>query len=1135
MRFSAHGRRGKAALERLPMAKNSTGQLSRCLRDIVDSHCNDRELLGRFLDHHDEQAFETLVRRHDRLVRSAIGKVLGNTPAAEDAYQAVFLVLVRRSRTVDWRTGLGPWLYGVAHRVAVKARARSARLARLESAARPGQPILPADLSWVEACDLLHAELDRLPDRYRVPLLLCYLEGKTREEAAAALGITSGTVKGRIRRGCDLLRDRLARRGVALSVGLLAALAAPSVTASTLTSPTAVVAALRGTARTRATELAQEVIMGSILSKLASIAAVGVLSTAVVAVLVAAAGLAAQTQPPDTPAGQKAGNTSVQTEVPGGPLPAGARVRLGTLKWRHGVTSVAFTPDGKAILTGGTDDSIRLWDRQTGKEIRRFQGPPGPSDMNGPSGPIWVALSGNGKYLAANYWNRGIMIWELESGNELRRMPGGAFGAGMLQLTSDGKTLVFRGWNQWALVLETLTGKELQVIKGQQQMAGPIGFNPASAGMAVSPDGKTLASAVVEAPLGGLSGYFVNLIDLESGKVTRQIEESDAVSAVAYSPNGKVLAYGTGLAILLRDAKTAKEIRKIKAPNHVTALAFSPDNKLVAAKAGDLLIRIWDAGTGQEIHKLGEGINNAGFMQPSLMQSFAFSPDSKFLVASAGSSLRMWDVGTGKEVPLSGGHQGPVTGFVVAPDGKTVVSRGGDKALRWDAVTGKELGGFRLPLGTYSVAFTADSRTAALSIGERIHVVDAVTGKELRQLPGPGGKCAVALAFSPNGKVLASRGWSEIQLFDALHGTLLKQIALPAYQLPDPRAGIAGDNVTTMTLAFSPDGQTLAGPVRDTLRFWDVTTAKEIGKSALPQAVTGMMAYSPDGRVLALENTDQTISLWETATGKERGRIGHKAAADSTAEPPFRQGLILAFSPDGGLLATRAGHDVVVWEVVAGKEVGRFKGHEEDITALAFFPDGKSLVSGSADTTSLVWDAGKLKREASAPAAVLQPKEVDALWADLAGDDAAKAFRSILTLASAKQTVPYLRERMQPVPPVDPKIIQQLIADLDSDNFQTRTKASKELEKLGEAAVPALREVLAGKTSLETQQRVQPILAKLTSGVLTVEQVRLVRAVEVLERLATPEARQLLQSLAEGAPGALPTEQARAALGRLAR
>src|SRR5689334_17467757 len=119
------------------MAKHNAGQLTRCLRDMVDSHASDRELLDRFLTHHDEQAFEVLVRRHDRLVRSGIGKVMGNAPGAEDAYQAAFLVLVRRSRTLDWRTGLGPWLYGVAHRVAVKARAQGARVARLESAARP--------------------------------------------------------------------------------------------------------------------------------------------------------------------------------------------------------------------------------------------------------------------------------------------------------------------------------------------------------------------------------------------------------------------------------------------------------------------------------------------------------------------------------------------------------------------------------------------------------------------------------------------------------------------------------------------------------------------------------------------------------------------------------------------------------------------------------------------------------------------------------------------------------------------------------------------------------------------------------------------------------------------------------------
>jgi RNA polymerase sigma factor (sigma-70 family) len=1107
------------------MAKNTGAQLARCLREVVDSPCNDRELLGRFLEHHDEQAFETLVRRHDRLVRSAIGKVLGNTPAAEDAYQAAFLVLVRRSRTVQWRTGLGPWLYGVAHRVAVKARTHSARVKRLDSVARPGQPILPADLSWVEACDLLHAELDRLPDQYRMPLLLCYLEGKTREEAAAALGLTSGTVKGRIRRGCDLLRDRLSRRGVALSVGLLAVLAAKPLAASTITTPSAVVAALRGAASRRVTELAQEIIMGSIFSKVTKIAAVALLSTGLVAALVAATGLAAQPQEPAAAARSEVDpGTQDQAKAEGEPLPDSARLRLGTLAWRQGGTFVAFMPDGKSILTGSPGGWLGLLDRKTGKEIRRF------GTNSAPDVPLTAALSKDGKLLAAADINRGIVIWELESGKERFPLAGG-FGSGILEFTPDGKLLVLRRWNGWIHRFETATGKELELIKGPRQQFAP-GYNPATAGMAISPDSKTVATAQTEE---GLQGMVVNLHDLETGKLTQQVEAKAAVTAVAYSPDGKYLAYAADPEIVLRDAKTTKEIRKIKMPNHVTALAFSPDSKLVAAKAGDLLIRIWEAETGKEIHALGEGINNAGFAPPSLMRSFDFSPDSKFLIASGFYSLRMWDVGTGKEVPLRGGHRGAVIGFGIAPDGITLVARGGDRAVRWDAVTGKELGGFPLALGTYSMAFTADARTAAFSIGDRIHVVDVGTGKELRRLPGPGGKCAVALAFTPNGKVLASRGWSEIQLFDALNGTLLKQIALPAYQFADPRAGIAGDNVSAMTLAFSPDGQTLAGTVRDTLRFWDVTTAKEIGRSTLPQAVTGMMAYSPDGRVLALENADGTISLWEIATLKERGRIGHKAAAEISAEPPFRQGVILAFSPDGGLLATRAGHDVVVWDVAAGKEIGRFKGHEEEITALTFFADGKSLVSGSADTTSLVWDTSKLKRETSPPAAALQPKELDALWADLAGDDAARAFRSILTLASAKQTVPYLRERLQPVTPVDPKIIQQLIADLDSDNFQTRSKATKELEKLGEAALPALREVLAGKAALETRQRVEPILTKLTSGVLTVEQVRIVRAVEVLERLATPEARQLLQTLADGAPGAVPTQHARAALSRLSK
>src|SRR5205807_465600 len=140
--------------------------------------------------------FEALVRRHERLIRSAVGRVLSDPDDADDAFQATFLVLIRRARSIDWRAGLGPWLYGVAHRVAVKARDAGRTRVRKEAGARPAGAEPPPDLSWREACALLHAELDRLPDRYRLPLLLCYLEGKTRDEAAAATAmLADGSAK----------------------------------------------------------------------------------------------------------------------------------------------------------------------------------------------------------------------------------------------------------------------------------------------------------------------------------------------------------------------------------------------------------------------------------------------------------------------------------------------------------------------------------------------------------------------------------------------------------------------------------------------------------------------------------------------------------------------------------------------------------------------------------------------------------------------------------------------------------------------------------------------------------------------------------------------------------------------------
>jgi hypothetical protein len=218
--------------------------------------------------------------------------------------------------------------------------------------------------------------------------------------------------------------------------------------------------------------------------------------------------------------------------------------------------------------------------------------------------------------------------------------------------------------------------------------------------------------------------------------------------------------------------------------------------------------------------------------------------------------------------------------------------------------------------------------------------------------------------------------------------------------------------------------------------------------------------------------------------------------------------------------------------VVNAKELTRLKGHQGEVTALAFAPDGKTLVSGSADFTLLVWDVSHLDKPA--PMLELPPKKLDALWTDLAAVDARNAFQAIHVLARAsKQSVPFLNDHLKPAT-LDPQRIAKLVADLDSEQFKTRKNAGDDLEKLGELAEPALRKALEGNPTLEIKKRIEPMLEKIAAQVLSSEQVRGIRGVEVLELAGTPEAKQVLEALAKGAPGARLTQEAKASLERLA-
>src|SRR5262245_4108522 len=327
----------------------------------------DGELLDRFLAGRDETAVGGLIRRYGPLVFGVCRRVLRNGHAAEDVFQATFLVLVRKAPALDRSKPLGNWLYTVAYRLALTARAHEYRRKRGEAEAgrqRPstdGQAASPSDLVVA-----LEEELQRLPARHRAPLVLCYLEGKTNAQAAQILGCPPGSMSARLAQARERLRKCLAQRGFVTPSAVVATVLATDCAGAAVPLPLldATVraalwfageqAAAAGFVSARAVALARGAIRAMFVNKLKVVAA-AMLGTGAT-MLLKAAPQAVDSSPPEVRPDPAA--------VPGERLPAGAIARMGTTQLRHGdaVYFAAYTPDGKALLTAGKDRTVRLWD-----------------------------------------------------------------------------------------------------------------------------------------------------------------------------------------------------------------------------------------------------------------------------------------------------------------------------------------------------------------------------------------------------------------------------------------------------------------------------------------------------------------------------------------------------------------------------------------------------------------------------------------------------------------------------------------------------------------------------------------------------------------------------------------------------
>ena len=467
---------------------------------------------------------------------------------------------------------------------------------------------------------------------------------------------------------------------------------------------------------------------------------------------------------------------------------------------------------------------------------------------------------------------------------------------------------------------------------------------------------------------------------------------------------------------------------------------------------------------------------------------------------------------TVKEHLRSCSHKGIVWAVAWSPDGNLVVSGDREQVIAWDPHTGKERWRLPAPPAVSALAFSPDGKTlAAVGWDGAIRLSEAATGKLLRSMRGREDRL-LAVAWSPDGKLLACGGDSgNVPIWDAATGKEVRRM-----QSESPKTDVS-------CLAFSPDGRLLlTGIDEGPTPLYEVATGKQVLRLAHDTPRTVSVAFSPDGKTLATGMANNIVRLWDVRTGGEikqlKGHTGTITAVSFTAN-----GRQLVTGSDDGSLR--------LWEIVSGRAALCFGGDGRGVTSMVLSPDGRRMLSGGQDSTAHLWDLTGL-----GPKEHWGHKSPDELWQELADPDPATAHRAAWRLlASPDRSVRLLGERLKPADRLTDEEIAKLVAQLKHRSFRVREKAGRELERIGAQAIPVLRRRLADKPSLEMRRRVEALLAKLQPQELSPLLFREIRAVSVLERIGTPQARSVLETVAGGPQRQRLTAEAKAALEQLRR
>lgn len=573
------------------------------------------------------------------------------------------------------------------------------------------------------------------------------------------------------------------------------------------------------------------------------------------------------------------------------------------------ILCLAASPNGEWVASGSHDQTVRLWDVVTGREVHKFGGHS--ANVN------CLAFSRDGHWLVSGSSDKTVRVWDLHSRTQHRVVRNFDAKLESLAITPDGERLVVATASGSVKVLQFGTFAEQVTLRQPGVSVHAV---------AISPDGKLAAA--------GFANAVVRMWDLTTGVETEVLtNHEDAVMCLAFDSRGKWLARGAqGGVVKIWNRVSHAEGPTLQAHwNAINTIAFSEDGQRLVSGGSDNLICEWEVDSGA-LRRTLRGHQRAvtGVVLPNGSQQIVSCSDDV--------TLRMWESNTDQESTIARGHTGWVNLVAVDPTQKLVASTGADNSIRlWELATGTLVRTCQPSAEQIeALKFSRDGqRLMCVSGCGNLCTINVATGEEVK-VRGHEHRCAAA-AFSDSLEHFVTGGSDKlVTLWNTDSGQKL--------------AEFSGHTNEVQCLAMSSDARLIAsGSLDKSIRIWDVAGQREkhvlLGHTKRPRSV----AFDTTGTRLVSASDDLSVRVWDVETGRQLFELlGHSRYVRSAAFSPNGQRIV------SGSLDTH----IKLWDAYSGEEILALRGHRNPVQFVAFSPDGRRLLSGGTDQTVRIWDAG---------------------------------------------------------------------------------------------------------------------------------------------------------------------------------